>query len=109
MSDKLVTIATFDTLPDASCAKDQLETEGVRAVLADTETVGMMWHLTSAFGGIKLQVMSTDAEHTIAILNFDGFTSASSRDLQPIPSRYLIYGMSQDRINIGVHLVCEIR
>ena len=56
MQDMLVTIATFTTLVEASMAKNRLEAEGIRIFLADAETVGMVWHLTSAFGGIKLQV-----------------------------------------------------
>ncbi|MHC4542193.1 MAG: hypothetical protein ACYS74_20810, partial [Planctomycetota bacterium] len=34
MPDKLVTIATFSALVEASMARDQLDAEGVRAVLA---------------------------------------------------------------------------
>lgn len=68
MSDKLVTIAIFDTLVTANIAKDQLEDKGVRAVLADAAAVGVAWHLTSAIGGIKLQVTDKDTERAISIL-----------------------------------------
>ena len=68
MPDKLVTIATFRTLIEATEVKDRLEAAGVRAVLADVAAVGMAWHLTSAFGGIKLQVMAADADRATSIL-----------------------------------------
>ncbi|MHC4507992.1 MAG: putative signal transducing protein [Planctomycetota bacterium] len=80
MPDKLVTIATFSALVEASMARDQLDAEGVRAVLADAETVGMAWHLTGAFGGIKLQVMAADADRAISILRADDTTSSSDAE-----------------------------
>jgi hypothetical protein len=71
MPDKLVTIAGYSTLAEASMARDQLEAEGVKAVLADAEAVGMAWYLTSAFGGVKLQVMDVDVDRAISILGGD--------------------------------------
>ncbi len=69
MSDKLVTIGTFHTVVEATFALNQLEAEGVKAVLADTASVEVMWHLTEAIGGIKLQVMEEDADRAISILD----------------------------------------
>ncbi len=77
MSDKLVTIATFSTLVEASIARDQIEAEGVRVFLADTQAVGIAWHLTTAMGGIKLQVMDDDADRAISILEVDDGPSVS--------------------------------
>jgi hypothetical protein len=68
MSDKLVTIAAFNTIVEANAARSQLVDEGINSFIADSESVGMVWHLTSAFGGIKLQVMDDDAEKAISIL-----------------------------------------
>lgn len=69
MSDKLVTIGTFYTVVEATFALNQLEAEGVKAVLADTASVEVMWYLTEAIGGIKLQVMEEDADRAISILD----------------------------------------
>jgi hypothetical protein len=68
MPDKLVTVAMFNTLVEANISRDRLDAEGIRAVLADAATVGMAWHLTTALGGIKLQVMTADANRAISIL-----------------------------------------
>ena len=83
MPDKLVTIATFRTLIEASAVKDRLEAEGVRAVLADVAAVGMAWHLTSAFGGIKLQVMAVDAERATSLLGAENEASIGDAESWP--------------------------
>jgi hypothetical protein len=83
MPDKLVTIAAFGTLAEATMARDQLEAEGVRAVLADAEAVGMAWYLTSAFGGVKLQVMDVDVDRAISILGADNVTPIGDGESPP--------------------------
>ena len=68
MSDRLATVATFGCPVEANLARNRLEAAGIKAFLADEETVGMVWHLTNALGGIKLQVGDRDAEEALAIL-----------------------------------------
>jgi hypothetical protein len=68
MNDRLVTVATFGGPIEANLAKNCLESAGVNAFLADEEAAAMAWHLTNAFGGIKLQVREQDAEEALAVL-----------------------------------------
>jgi hypothetical protein len=74
MSDRLVTIGTFGSAVEANLARNCLQAAGMKAFLADEETVSMAWHLTNALGGIKLQVQDGDAEEALAILA-EGTTS----------------------------------
>jgi hypothetical protein len=68
MPSKLVTLATFGNPAEAAIARNHLAAEGIRAFLADEDTVAMAWHLGNAIGGIKLQVADDDAERAISIL-----------------------------------------
>src|SRR5258708_9819308 len=68
MSQRMLTIATFTNPVEATLAKNRLESAGIKAFLEGQETVAMAWHLTNAFGGIKLQVLEADSEDAIAIL-----------------------------------------
>ena len=68
MTEKLVTVTTFQMPTDASLAKSVLEANGLMAFLADELTVGVAWHLSNALGGIKLQVAEPDVEQAIALL-----------------------------------------
>jgi hypothetical protein len=68
MSDGLATVATFGSPVEANLARNQLEAAGIKAFLADEETVGMVWPLTNALGGIQLQVGDRDAKEALAIL-----------------------------------------
>jgi hypothetical protein len=68
VAQKLVTVAVFGTPAEAMIAKNRLEVDGIRALVADETIVGMAWHLGSAVGGIKLQVAQHDAELALSIL-----------------------------------------
>jgi len=68
MDEKLVTIATFGNTVEANLAKNRLETAGIRAFLADADTVDMAWQLTGAVGGIKLQIPEGDEEVALSLL-----------------------------------------
>jgi hypothetical protein len=56
MSKHLVTIERFATPFEASMAKNRLEAEGIPAFLADEQTVGNLWQMGPALGGVKLLV-----------------------------------------------------
>jgi hypothetical protein len=71
MTDDLVTIGTFRTLPEAEAIKLRLEAEGLTVFLADAETVAMDWLLGNAIGFIKLQVPNTQIETAAALLEQD--------------------------------------
>ena len=68
---QLVTIATFDLLPDAHIAMGRLQIEGVPCRLADENLVQTDWLYSIAVGGIKLQVDRRDAELAQEILSRD--------------------------------------
>lgn len=69
MAEPFVTIATFATIVEAELARNRLDEEGLHAFLADTETVGMLWHMGGALGGIKLQVAAEDEPRARSILH----------------------------------------
>src|SRR5260370_33803511 len=62
MEDQLVTVETYQFLPQAQAAKLQLEGNDIQVFLADAETVNMDWLLGNAIGNIKLQVPSDQVE-----------------------------------------------
>jgi hypothetical protein len=68
MTGQLVTVATFDQPAEAHVAKNVLETAGIRAVVTDEQTAGMLWAIAPALSGAKVQVMEGDAERALAIL-----------------------------------------
>lgn len=68
MADRLVTIATFDQVAQAYIAKNALEAAGIQASITDEETVGMLWTISTAVGGVKVIVREEDAERAVAVL-----------------------------------------
>lgn len=68
MAEKLVTIASYTTAPEADLARYALEAEGIRCYLADVNVIQMNWFLGNALGFIKLQVSSDDQESALQIL-----------------------------------------
>ena len=69
MEDQLVTVETYQFLPQAQAAKLQLEGNGITVFLADAETVNMDWLLGNAIGNIKLQVPAEQADHALTLLD----------------------------------------
>jgi len=67
----MITIATFDTMPDAHIALGRLQAEGIDGCLADEHLVQTDWLYAIAVGGIKLQVDESDAARAHAILATD--------------------------------------
>jgi hypothetical protein len=68
LSDKLVTVATFSTPFEARVAKNRLEAEGIPVFLGDEESVGNLWHLGFALGGVKLQVSDDYIQRAMELL-----------------------------------------
>jgi hypothetical protein len=68
MSDRLVTVATFQDSVAAALAKNFLEHEGIQCVLMDDTTVATDWMLSAAIGGVKLQVAALDVERAEMLL-----------------------------------------
>ena len=63
----LVTIAAYNSTPEAQLAKNLLESEGIPAFLTDDATADML-HLTSPFGEAKIQVTEENVDRAVAIL-----------------------------------------
>jgi len=58
----LVTVATFNMVPEAEMCKLRLETSGITVFLADASTVNMDWLIGNAIGCVKVQVPAAQAE-----------------------------------------------
>src|SRR5437660_458775 len=68
MEDQLVTVETYQFLPQAQAAKLQLEGNDIQVFLADAETVNMDWLLGNAIGNIKLQVPRDQVDKALGLL-----------------------------------------
>lgn len=66
-----VTVATFDTSPEAHIAMGRLQAEGIDCHLADEHLVQTDWLYSIAVGGIKLQVIPENAQKALQILARD--------------------------------------
>ncbi|WP_425617042.1 DUF2007 domain-containing protein [Anatilimnocola sp. NA78] len=69
MLGRLVTLEVYQNAMQAHLVKNQLEAAGIRCVLADEYATTMVWHLTNAIGGIKLQVAEEDFERAAEALD----------------------------------------
>jgi Putative prokaryotic signal transducing protein len=78
MSNDLVTVATFADPIEANLAKNRLEAAGVRASLANEQTVDMDLLLGNALRWIRLEVGDKDADAARAVLNQHEETEAPS-------------------------------
>jgi hypothetical protein len=104
MSEKLITIATFGNAVEANLARNRLETAGIRAFLADADTVDMAWQLTGAVGGIKLQIPEGDEEVALSLLGQP--LEAVSRRASGSPSRkrrkvIKLTAITRDGVRVG--------
>ncbi|MCC9167662.1 putative signal transducing protein [Pontibacter harenae] len=68
MSEKLVTIATYNDPTEAHILKGRLEAEGIVCFLGDEHIVGAHPFYAVAVGGVKLKVLENDAEEARTIL-----------------------------------------
>lgn len=64
----IVTIARYDSMPEAHIAMGRLHAEGIEAWLADEHLVQTDWLYSIAVGGIKLQVHPEDAGRARRVL-----------------------------------------
>lgn len=65
---EIVTVARFQSLPEAEACKLRLESEGLTVFLADAETIRTDWLLSGAIGAVKIQVPSTQVETAAKVL-----------------------------------------
>ncbi len=65
---KRVTVARYSLAAEAQLMKNLLEEEGIQAFLADDVLIAMDWLLSNAVGGVKLQVLESDAERATTFI-----------------------------------------
>lgn len=63
-----MTIATFDQAAQAHLAENALKEAGIPAAISDENLVAMDWLLSSAVGGVKVQVWEEDVEKAVSVL-----------------------------------------
>ncbi|MHC4122586.1 MAG: putative signal transducing protein [Planctomycetota bacterium] len=68
MADKLVTIAWFEDSIEASLAKQMLEDSEIKSILAGQNASNIYAGLP-AIGAVELQVMESDVQKALEILN----------------------------------------
>jgi hypothetical protein len=83
MSDRLVTIGSYENSFEANLVKSKLEAFGIDAVLADGETIRLDWLLSNALGGIKVQVPEAEVEEAHRVLQSE---ATPEQDEQGMPS-----------------------
>lgn len=66
--ERLITIAHSLAAHNAHLLSTMLQQAGIEPVVADQHLVGMMWFLTGAMGGVKVQVWEHDLPAAIALL-----------------------------------------
>lgn len=66
-----ITVARYDTMPEAHIAMGRLHAEHIDAWLADEHLVQTDWLYSIAVGGIKLQVNPEDVDRALKVLAED--------------------------------------
>ncbi|NAS12605.1 putative signal transducing protein [Poritiphilus flavus] len=69
MGSEFYTLAAFEYVADVQIIKGKLESEGIPVFLRDENTLNTDPLISSAIGGVKLQVYTTDKDRAIEIYN----------------------------------------
>jgi len=69
MKEEFFTLGTFEFPADVQIIKGKLETEGIPVFLRDEATINSDPLISSAIGGVKLQVYTSDKERGQKIFN----------------------------------------
>ncbi len=69
MEEKFFLLASFEYAADVQIIKGKLESEGIPVFLRDENTLNSDPLISSAIGGVKLQVYSRDKERALEIYN----------------------------------------
>jgi hypothetical protein len=72
-NEKLITIFTFEFAHEAPIVKGKLESEGILCFLKDELTAQVVPFYSNAIGGVKLQVIESDAPQAIEVLKESGY------------------------------------
>lgn len=65
---RLRTLANFSTAAEAGALQSALEMQGIACTMNNAETVGNLWHLGNAVGGISVQIAEQDWEAAQAVM-----------------------------------------
>ena len=85
----LVTIKTATYSHEVAVIASRLEADGIRCFVQDGLTTQIHPFMSSAIGGVKLQVRQEDVEEAIAMLKESGDLTDS--DFEPSPSQLKLY------------------
>lgn len=66
--DDLVQVASYTNVPQAELARNVLESEGIRAAVANLNLVLWQWEYSNATGGVSVHVLRADAPAAYALL-----------------------------------------
>jgi DNA-directed RNA polymerase subunit RPC12/RpoP len=69
MEQEFFTIGAFEYVADVQIIRTKLESEGITVFLRDEYTLNTDPLISSAIGGVKLQVYSRDRDRALAIYN----------------------------------------
>jgi hypothetical protein len=81
MGERLLTVASFSTAPEAYLAKNRLDSADIYAMIVDEHTVGINWLYSNAVGGVKVKVFEKDLVQARAILEMNAPESESKSAL----------------------------
>jgi hypothetical protein len=94
-AEPFVTIASFTTAAEAEVARVSLENLGIPCVLADAETVSMMWLWSNSVGGVKLLVAESNAARAAKLLH-RRHCRADDYGLEPVANREVANSDEED-------------
>ncbi|MBL1215537.1 MAG: DUF2007 domain-containing protein [Ignavibacteriae bacterium] len=88
MSERLVKIASYNHETDAALAQALLKDYEIESFLYDNNIGNLYSGIVGLYGGIKLHVAETDAEHAIKLLKESGDSNFSTSEnvIPPCPN-----------------------
>jgi hypothetical protein len=94
--DDLMTVAISQNATEANLIKNQLEAAGIKAFLSGEEAAAMAWHMSGAFGGIKVQVPASAAEDALSILERKAWQVESEKEKASVATAKTLAKMDDD-------------
>jgi Putative prokaryotic signal transducing protein len=79
----MVTVASFPDLASAELAVSTLEAEGIPAFIPNAQLVGIDWQLSTAVGGIVVQVAPEQEAQAREVLSLSSFGAPVTPALEP--------------------------
>jgi transposase-like protein len=114
----LVTLRSYRDPIDAHVHKASLEAAGIPAFIADDNLIGVQWLYSTAVGGAKLKVLSSDVAAAAEVLEADSSSelaaipeardSAGDGDACPVCGSSQVESSSLFRRSLAVSLILEL-